>query len=335
MPLPLLQTKLYIPPPRLNLVARPTITAKLRAGALHPLTLIAAPAGFGKTTLVSEWIAQTRASGAWLSLDDDDNEPTRFLTYLIAALQRQQPEIGAAAQGLLTAPQAPPPKAILTLLLNDLSTLAAPLVLVLDDYHLITTPAIHEALAFFVDHLPPAFHLVITSRIDPPLPLARWRVRNQLTELRIDDLRFHAQEVVTFFNEVMGLALTTAEIATLETRTEGWIAGLQLAALSLQGRTDVAGFIQAFSGSHRHVFDYLVEEVLNQRPEGTLEFLLQTSILERLSAPLCDVVTDDTASHTLLQRLEQANLFLIPLDDEGIWYRYHHLFAEVLRSRLQ
>ena len=198
MPIPLLQTKLYIPPPRLNLVARPSVTAKLRAGLRHPLTLIAAPAGFGKTTLVSEWIAQTDHPVAWLSLDDDDNEPTRFLNYLIAALQTQQPEIGKTALGLLGAPQSPAPKTILTLLLNELGARAAPPTLVLDDYHLITTLAIHEALAFMVDHLPPSVHLIITSRMDPPLPLARWRVRNQLTELRADDLRFTAQEAATF-----------------------------------------------------------------------------------------------------------------------------------------
>jgi len=335
MLLPLLQTKLYIPPPRLHLVARPAVTAKLRAGLLHPCTLIAAPAGFGKTTLVSEWIAQTDHPVAWLSLDDDDNDPPRFLTYLVAALQIQQPQLGGSAQEMLGAPQAPPPKTILTLLLNELATLTRPLVLVLDDYHLITTPAIHEALVFLVDRLPRAFHLVITSRMDPPLPLARWRARNQLVELRADDLRFTPQEATTFFNEVMDLALTTAQIATLETRTEGWIAGLQLAALSMQGRADVSGFIQAFSGSHRHVLSYLVEEVLNGCSADTLDFLLQTAILDRFSALLCNAVTGRSDSQALLEQLEQANLFLIPLDDARQWYRYHHLFADVLRQRLQ
>ena len=335
MLLPVLQTKLYIPPPRLNLVARPAITAKLRAGLLHPCTLIAAPAGFGKTTLVSEWIAQTDHPVAWLSLDDDDNDPSRFLTYLIAALQTQQPQLGGGVQELLGASQAPPPKTILTLLLNELATLTTPLVLVLDDYHLITTPAIHEALVFLVDRLPPSFHLLITSRMDPPLPLARWRARNQLTELRVNDLRFRLAEIATFFNEVMGLPLTTEQIATLETRTEGWIAGLQLAALSMQGREDVAGFIQAFSGSHRHVLSYLVEEVLDRCPADILDFLLQTAILDRLSAPLCTAVTGRSNSQQLLEQVEQANLFLIPLDDGRQWYRYHHLFADVLRQRLQ
>lgn len=334
MPLPLLQTKLYIPAPRPHLVDRPSVTAKLRASLLQPITLIAAPAGFGKTTLVSKWIAEGDHQVAWLSLDDDDNDPMRFLTYVTAALQAQQPALGMAVQGLLAASEAPQPKAILTQLLNELRMLAIPIILVLDDYHLITNSVIHEALTFWVDHLPPSFHLVITTRIDPPLPLARWRVRNQLTELRTDDLRFRLEEVATFLNEVMGLPLTEAEIVRLETRTEGWIAGLQLAALSMQGRADVSGFIQAFSGSHRHVLSYLVEEVLNRAPEGTHDFLLHTSLLERLTAPLCNTVTGRNDSLQLLQKLEQANLFLIPLDDEGKWYRYHQLFAEVLRTLL-
>lgn len=338
MPLPLLQTKLYIPPPRQHLVARPSLTAKFGGDGMHPLTLIAAPAGFGKTTLVSEWIAQARREReqpvVWLSLDEDDNDPIHFLTYLIAALQTYQSQLGISAGELLNTPQAPPPKAILTLLLNDLGSLTTPLVFVLDDYHLITTPAIHEALIFLVDHLPPTFRLVIISRIDPPLPLARWRVRNQLVEVRADDLRFTSHESATFFNEVMGLTLSAAEIAALETRTEGWIAGLQLAALSLQGRANVSSFIQNFSGSNRHILSYLVEEVLNQRPEGTLDFLLQTSILDQLYAPLCNAVTGRDDAQQLLQKLDQANFFLIALDDEGKCYRYHHLFADVLRTRL-
>jgi LuxR family maltose regulon positive regulatory protein len=301
----------------------------------RPLTLVSAPAGFGKTTLVSEWIVQTSQAASWLSLDDDDNDPTRFLTYLIATLQTQQPSLGVTVYGLLGASQPPPPKAILTLLLNELSLLAAPLALVLDDYHLITMPAIHEALTFFVDHLPPLIRLVITSRMDPPLPLARWRARNQLSEIRADDLRFRTDEAAIFLNQVMELRLTDVQIAILETRTEGWIAGLQLAALSLQGREDVAGFLQAFSGSHRHVLSYLVEEVLNRCPEDALDFLLQTSILDRLSAPLCDAVTGRSDGQQLLEKIEQANLFLTPLDDARKWYRYHHLFADVLRQGLQ
>lgn len=335
MSMPLLQTKLYVPPPRPHLVARPAMTAKLAAGSLRPLTLIAAPAGFGKTTAVSEWIAQTTQAVAWLSLDDDDNDPTRFLTYMIAALQTQQPAIGGVALGVLSAPDAPPLKVVLTLLINDLGTLSTPLALVLDDYHLITTPAIHEALTFLVDHLPPSFHLILTTRIDPPLPLARWRVRNQLTEIRADDLRFLPDEAAAFLNGVMGLDLTSSEIATLETRTEGWIAGLQLAALSLRGRQDAGEFVRAFTGSHMFIVDYLAEEVIGRQPVEVQRFLLQTSILERMCAPLCNAVTDRTDSQALLGKLQQQNLFVIPLDDERHWYRYHHLFAEVLRARWQ
>ena len=335
MALQLLQTKLYAPMPRLHLVRRERLVDRLLSQGKRPLTLIAAPAGFGKTTLVSEWIVQDDQKVAWLSLDNDDNDPARFLTYLIAALQTCQAAMGETALTALAAPQAPPAKALLTLLINELGTLAAPLTLVLDDYHVITAQPIHEALTFLIDHLPPHLRLIITTRVDPPLPLARWRVRNQLADVRADDLRFTPLETATFLNDVMGLTLSAAEITALETRTEGWIAGLQLAALSMQGRADVSGFIQAFSGSNRHVLSYLVEEVLNQRPEGTLDFLLQTSILDRLTAPLCNAVTGRSDSQPLLEKLEQANLFLIPLDDEGRWYRYHHLFAEVLRTRLQ
>ncbi|MEZ4735049.1 MAG: LuxR C-terminal-related transcriptional regulator [Caldilineaceae bacterium] len=335
MPLPLLQTKLYVPPPRPQLVARPAITTKLHASAAYPLTLIAAPAGFSKTTLVSEWIIQTDQPVAWLSLDDDDNDPGRFLLYLVAALRSIHSHIGETTLASLQTPQLSPLTALLTPLLNDLSQLADPFVLVLDDYHLISAQPIHNALIFLIEHLPPTLRLIITSRMDPPLPLARWRVRGQLAEVRADDLRFDATETATFFNGVMGLQLTEEEIARLETRTEGWIAGLQLAALSMQERSDVAGFIQSFSGSHRHVFSYLIEEVLNQRPAGTLDFLLQTAILERFNADLCNAVTGRSDSQTMLDKIEQANLFLIPLDDERRWFRYHHLFAEVLQHRLQ
>ncbi|MEZ4737658.1 MAG: hypothetical protein R3E79_62070 [Caldilineaceae bacterium] len=335
MALPLLRTKLYALLPRPGLVPRPHLWARLQDWPQRWLTLISAPAGFGKTTLVSAWLAQSNAAVAWLALDEEDNDPTRFLLYLITALQSQDPALGSSALALLTAFQPPAAKTILTLLINEVEPRTAPLVLVLDDYDAITIPAIHDAVAFLIEHLPPAFHLVITTRVDPPLPLARWRVRNQLTEIRADDLRFTPVEAATFLNQVMGLTLTDAQIATLETRTEGWIAGLQLAALSMQGRADVTGFIQAFSGSHRHVLSYLVEEVLNRCPAATLDFLLQTAILDRLSAPICNAVTGRSDSQALLEALEQANLFLIPLDDQGQWYRYHQLFAEALRARLQ
>lgn len=335
MLIPLLQTKFYVPPPPPHLVRRDHLIGGLQDSGARRLTLVSAPAGFGKTTLVSAWSAQCDQAVAWLALDDDDNDPTRFLTYLIAALQTCDSQLGETALALLAAPQAPPPKAILALLLNDLGKLTVQLALVLDDYHAISAPPLHEAVTFLIDHLPSTLRLIIATRIDPPLPLARWRVRNQLAEVRADDLRFRPAEAATFLNDVMELTLSAAEIAALETRTEGWIAGLQLAALSIQGRSDVADFIQAFSGSHRHVLSYLVEEVLNRRPEGTLDFLLQTAILDQLTAPLCNAVTGRRDSQTLLEKLEQANLFLIPLDDESKWYRYHHLFAEVLRTRLQ
>ena len=335
MTLPILQTKFYVPPPRTHMVARPHLLARLARDGLRPLTLVSAPAGFGKTTLVSEWLAQRNQSVAWLSLNEDDNDPARFLHYLLAALQLHHPQIGETARLLLDAPQAPPPKAILTLLLNDLSTLTTPLLLVLDDYHLIHSQPIHEALAFLIDHLPPTLQLVITSRIDPPWPLSRWRVRNQLTEIRAADLRFTADEAAIFLNEVMGLKLTSTAIATLETRTEGWIAGLQLAALSMHGRSDLASFIEHFTGSHSYIIDYLVEEVLQRQSAEVQHFLLQTSLLERFCAPLCDAITGRNDGQAMIEQLQRANLFLIALDDERQWYRYHHLFAEVLQARLR
>ncbi len=342
MALPLLQTKLHIPLAHAPLIARPSLLARIDNGVARPLTLVAAPAGFGKTTLIGAWIAQTHHAVAWLSLDNEDNDPIYFLTYLIAALQTRQPQVGEMAVALLATPQPPPPKTILTVLLNELSLLTTPLVVVLDDYHVITASVIHEALSFLIDHLPPSLRLVITSRMDPPLPLARWRVRKQLTEIRADDLRFTMAEASAFLNELSGHHLTAREIATLATRTEGWIAGLQLAALSLQNAEDVHAFITAFGGSHRYIVDYLLEEVLAHQSEAVQTFLLQTAILERLCAGLCDAVVSDLQSppsalqsQAILEYLEQANLFLIPLDEERRWYRYHQLFAEVLRLRLQ
>jgi LuxR family maltose regulon positive regulatory protein len=320
------------------------LLARIQHGGVRPLLLIVAPAGFGKTTLVSEWLQALPAGSpgapafinpqvAWLSLDEDDNDPIRFLHYLIAALQTRQPSLGEVALSWLAAPQTPPLRAILTPLLNDLGALTTPLALVLDDYHLINAAPIHEALAFFIDHLPPRFQLIITSRVDPPLPLARWRARNQLIEIRTADLRFTPDEAAVFLNQRHGLPLTSAEIATLATRTEGWIAGLQLAALSLQGRADPAALIQTFSGSHRYIVDYLVAEALQQQPPRVQTFLLQTAILNRLSAALCNALTGRSDGQTRLKQLEQANLFIVPLDEERHWYRYHQLFADALRTR--
>jgi ATP/maltotriose-dependent transcriptional regulator MalT len=334
MSTPLLATKLYIPPLRPNVVLRPRLTERMNAGLHRKLTLIAAPAGFGKTTLVSEWIAHCGRPAAWLSLDAGDSDPTRFLAYLVAALRTVAPTIGEGVLRVLQSPQPPPAESILTALLNEITALPDPFVLVLDDYHLIDATPIDQALTFLLEHLPHQLHLVITTREDPSLPLARFRARGQLSELRAADLRFTAAEAAAFLNHVMGLRLSTDDIAALESRTEGWIAGLQLAALSMHGRSDTARFIQAFTGSHRFVLDYLVEEVLDRQPERVRSFLLHTALLDRLSGPLCDAVTERADGSGMLDALERSNLFVVPLDDERRWYRYHHLFAEVLHARL-
>ena len=334
---PILTTKLYIPPPQPRVVLRPRLIERLNEGLHRKLTLISAPAGFGKTTLLSEWVASSCSRpAAWLSLDEGDNDPTRFLAYLVAALQTIAPNIGEGVLGALQSPQPPPTESILTALLNEVTTIPDDLVLVLDDYHVIDARAVDDALDFLLEHLPPRMHLVIATREDPNLPLARLRARGQLTELRAADLRFTPSEAAEFLDQVMGLNLSAEEIAALETRTEGWIAGLQLAALSMRGREDVPGFIKTFTGSHHFVLDYLVEEVLQQQPESVQTFLLRTSILDRLCGPLCDAVLLDLSAsgQETLEYLEHANLFLVPLDNERRWYRYHHLFAELLRQRL-
>jgi LuxR family maltose regulon positive regulatory protein len=331
------------------------------------LTLISAPAGSGKTSALSAWIRHSESSITWLSLDEGDNDPTRFWTYLIAALQRLRLDLGKHAQALLQAQgqQPQPIESVLTVLLNEISALAdnpstdstgswptghpssgaasgqaslqEGFALVLDDYHVINNPVIHAGITFLLDHLPSQMHLMIASRTDPPLPLARLRAGNLMIELRLEDLRFTSEEVALFLNQVMGLNLCDDDIAALGTRTEGWIVGLQLAALSLQGRDEAAKrrFVSAFTGSQRYILDYLVEEVLQHQPESTQAFLLQTSILARLTAPLCDSVTGRADGQAMLEQLERANLFLVPLDEERGWYRYHQLFAEVLRLRLQ
>jgi LuxR family maltose regulon positive regulatory protein len=334
---PILATKLYMPAPRFRVVPRPRLIERLDARLEGKLTLISAAAGFGKTTLVSTWVVGCGLPVAWLSLDEGDSDPTRFLVYLIAALQTVAPQVGQGALAALLAPQPPPPEAILTAVLNDIAGLPDRFLLVLDDYHAVDAPMVDQALVFLLQHLPSQMHLVIATREDPPLPLARLRARGQLAELRAADLRFTPNEAAEFLNQVMGLNLSEAEIAALEARTEGWIAGLHLAALSMQGRTDMAGFVAAFSGSHRFVLDYLVEEVLQRQPAGVQDFLLRTAILDRLCGPLCDAVLQDaaTAGQATLVALERANLFIVPLDNERRWYRYHHLFGELLRQRLQ
>lgn len=376
MPAPILATKLYIPTLRQKIVLRPQLVERLNEGvsAGRKLTLISAPAGFGKTTLLSEWAHQKNESGgmrdetkvarhpssfilhpsniAWLSLDEADNDLVRFLIYLVTALQTIAPNIGAGALAALQSPQPPPANALITALLNEIAALPNRLILVLDDYHVIEAQAIDDALAFMLEHLPPQMHLVIATREDPDIPLALLRARDQLVELRAADLRFTQTEAADFINRVMGLNLSAHDVAALETRTEGWIAGLQLAALALQGflvqsqpdaisgiqprreRQDIAGFINSFAGSHRYVLDYLVGEVLERRTENERNFLLQTSILDRLRSSLCDAVTEQENGGEMLETFERSNLFVIPLDDRRRWYRYHHLFAEVLQARL-
>ena len=336
MSTPILATKLYIPPPRPKVVFRPRLIERLNEGLHRKLTLISAPAGFGKTTLVSEWVAGCERPSAWLSLDEGDNDPTRFLAYFVAALQTVAANIGKGVLGMLRTPHPPPTESILTALLNEITAIPDNLVLILDDYHVIDTRPIDDALTFLVEHLPPQMQLVIATREDPQLPLARLRVRGQLTELRVSDLRFTPSEAAQFLNQGMGLNLSAEDVTALEVRTEGWIAGLQLAAISLQGHKDATGFIKSFTGSHHFVLDYLVEEVLQQQSESVQTFLLRTSILDRLCGSLCDAVLHDPSAsgHETLAYLEHANLFIVPLDNERRWYRYHHLFADLLRQRL-
>ncbi len=355
---PLLTTKLHIPPVRPELITRPRLVRRLNAGLHRKLTLISAPAGFGKTTLLSEW-ARRRGEAppprevAWLSLDEEDNDQTRFWTYLVAALQTAHAELGEDVLRTLKAAQPPPAQAVLVPLLNDIATLPGGVLLVLDDYHLISSRAIHDAVAFLLQHQPQQLHLVLSTRADPPLPTSRLRARGQVAELRADDLRFTPDEAAAFLHEAMGLSLTPEDVQALEARTEGWIVGLQLAALSLQGRSDAHAFIQAFTGSHHYVLEYLVEEVVQRQPESVQEFLLQTSILDRMTGPLCDAVVDVAApggqrvpetrflgrnpvsSQESLEYLRRNNLFVIPLDEEHRWYRYHHLFADLLGNLLR
>ena len=331
---PLLQTKLYVPPVRPELVSRPRLIERLNAGLHRRLILVSAPAGFGKTTLVSEWVAGCDRPLAWLSLDEGDKDLTRFLAYLVAALQTIAANIGAGVLAVLQSPKPPPTESILTSLLNEITTVPDNFVLVLEDYHVIDSKPVDKALAFLIEHLPPKMHLVIATREDPQLPLARYRARGQLTELRASDLRFTPAEAAEFLNRVMGLNLSVENVSSLESRTEGWIAGLQLAAISMQGNKDVSGFIRAFAGDHRYIVDYLVEEVLKRQPELVRSFLLQTAILDRLNGSLCDAVTGKQEGSSRLEALQRGNFFVVPLDDKRHWYRYHHLFAEVLHAHL-
>jgi LuxR family maltose regulon positive regulatory protein len=333
---PLIATKTYVPPVRGRLVARPRLSERLSRGAESRLTLISAPAGFGKTTLLSAWLATPGAeqrSVAWLSLEESDSRAAVFWTYTITALQTAVPGLGADALALLQ-PAPAPIELVLASLLNDLNAVPNELHLVLDDYHLVDGPGLETGMVYLLEHLPPHVHLVISSRADPALPLARLRARGELVELRAAELRFTLDEVTDYLNEVVGLDLTANDVAALAGRTEGWIAALQLAGLSMRGRADVTGFIAGFAGDDRYIVDYLVEEVLRRQPEQTRRFLVQTSILDRLSGPLCDAVTAQRGGKAMLESLDRANLFVVPLDDSRRWYRYHHLFADVLQTYL-
>ena len=333
---PLLETKFHAPARRRGLAARSRLTERLGRAGESALTLVSAPAGFGKTTMLADWLGTGPAGGrltAWLSLDPSDNDPALFWAYFIAALRTAVPGVGEGALALLSSTDAPTEAFVVTLL-NDLAALSDQVVVVLDDYHVIEEPHIRDGMIYLVEHLPPPIRLVIASRADPALPLARLRARGELVEIRANDLRFTLDEAASYLHEVMGLELTTSDVAALEGRTEGWIAALQLAALSMQGRADVAGFIAGFAGDDRYIVDYLVGEVLQRQSEHVRSFLLHTSILSRLNGSLCDAVTGQHDGRAMLEALDRANLFLVPLDDRRLWYRYHHLFADVLRARL-
>jgi LuxR family transcriptional regulator, maltose regulon positive regulatory protein len=344
--MPVLGTKLHLPSPRRRLVQRARLTDRLHAeGSVGPrLVLVAAPAGFGKTTLLAQWLAAVEPSQrrvAWLALDSDDADVRRFLTHLVAAVQTAVPEVGGEALALLEAGVATSTDAVLVSLINDLEVLAGPMVVAFDDYHVVDEAAVHEAVTFLLENLPPQVTLAMATRADPPLPLSRLRARGELVEVRAADLRFTTDEAEVFLNEVMGLRLEPSLVAALEARTEGWAAGLQLAALSARthagaadGRGDVAGFVGDFSGSHRFVLDYLVEEVLDRQPDEVRAFLLDTCVLDQLTGPLCDALTGRSDGQPMLETLERENVFVVPLDDERRWYRYHHLFADALRARL-
>jgi LuxR family maltose regulon positive regulatory protein len=348
LPEPLLRTKLFIPPVRPNLVERPHLIEQLNQGLRlgHKLTLVSAPPGFGKTTLISSWIHQLNAPATWLSLDEGDNEPNRFVFYMIAALQEAHRELGESTLSLLQSPQPPPLETLLTLLINDLATLPCQAILILDDYHVIQNVEIHKALTFLLDHQPPQLHVIIVSREDPALPLHRLRGSGQMNGLYVRDLRFTAAEAATFLLETMGLSLSKEEVGTLERRTEGWVTGLQLAALSIKDAPNPAELVAAFAGDDRYIVDYLIAEVLERQPPAIREFLLSTALLDRFTASLCEAICVSAepeavrdwlpdSSREVIDQLHQANLFIIPLDNKREWYRYHHLFADFLRLRLK
>lgn len=335
MPGLLVETKFLLPRPRTRFVARPRLDEALLRGSEATLTLVSAPAGFGKTTLLGTWLAAGGGGRAlaWVSLDERDRDAASFWTYVLCAIDRAAPGAATAALPQLQSGQAAI-DTVLTVLLNELSVLPVDLTLALDDYHLADGPDIQPGMAFLLEHLPPQVHVVISGRADPAVPLARLRARGELVEIRASDLRFTGEEAAAYLNDVAELALASADVAALETRTEGWVTALQLAALSLRGRDDPSDFIAGFAGDDRFVVDYLADEVLDRQPPDVRRFLLDTSVLERLTGPLCDAVTGRTDGKAMLESLERQNLFVVPLDDHRHWYRYHHLFADVLHARL-
>jgi LuxR family maltose regulon positive regulatory protein len=330
----LLKTKLYRPLVRPEFVSRPQLMRRLDEGFNGKLTVVSAPAGYGKTTLVSAWAFECKCPVAWFTLDEEDNDPVRFLTYAITAAQTIKPDLGQEILSLLQSAQPPAIINLLPALINQLDDIQMRFILVLDDYHVITSPEIHKAITFIIEHQPPQMHLTITTRIDPPLPLPQLRGRGQLTELRQADLRFSEEETVAFLKQSSSIELPSKDVNTLVNRTEGWIASLQMAALSMRNKKDLSSFIAGFGGSHEYIVDYFASEILNNLPELVRSFLLKTSFLDQLCGPLCDEVTGQTGGQQMLERLQEANLFLVPLDDEHIWYRYHQLFADFLHKNL-
>jgi LuxR family maltose regulon positive regulatory protein len=336
----LLRTKLYIPPIRSDQIIRSRLLDRIHDGLDRSLILVSAPAGYGKTTLISGWIQETKIPSAWLSLDERDNDPVRFLQYLLAALRPLAPTIETDILGMLQGLPATQYEDVIHLLASEFTACPNPFVLVLDDFHVIHSEAVLKIISTLLERMPPPMRLAILSRTDPPLPLSRMRVRNQLLDIRVEQLRFTQSEIAAFLNEAAGMTLAAADLSAMEVRTEGWIAGLQLAALSMKGCQDIHGFVSAFTGSHHYVMDYLVEEVLKLQPDPVAAFLLQTSILDRLCGPLCESVAGGSAAEAvagqaMLETLQEMNLFVIPLDDERRWFRYHHLFADVLKKRLE
>ena len=331
----MLLTKLHIPLAGNNIVHRSELFENLNIGLSRKLILVSAPAGFGKTTVVSDWIDQNNIPTAWFSLDNGDNDPADFLSYIITGIQSLYSAFGQSALTLLNSPNRPSVESIASLLINEILSITQNFLLVLDDFHLIKSNEVLKLVTYLLEHIPGNIHIVILTRSDPVLPLSRLRSQHQLVELRSSDLSFSANDISLLFNKKLKLGLSIDDIYSLETKTEGWIAGLQLTSMSMQGREDISGFIQDLKGDNRYIMDYLMEEVLKIQPDDINEFLLQTSILEQMSAPLCNAVLNRNDSQTILETLEKNNMFVIPLDEERNWYRYHHLFAELLKQRIQ